>query len=106
MITQCSNCSEPALYVYEVTADFSLVFCSAHLPNFLRSKGAPVALVQRTEAHAEAKEEASKKLAPKTAAKTASKKSLMAEAPLVDLEDTGLSDNDESEVVPTDGPED
>lgn len=105
-MTTCANCPEAALYAYQVTADLSLSFCEKHLPSFLRAKGAPVALVQKTDAHAEVLAEAAQKLAPKKSTKTSAKKPLMVDAPAEEVVDTGTSDNTESEVSTTDGPQD
>lgn len=105
-MTTCANCSEAALYTYQVTADLSLNFCEKHLPGFLRTKGAPVSLVQKTEAHAAVLAEATQKLAPKKSTKTSPKKPLMVDATPAEVVDTGTSNDEGSEVTPTDGPED
>ncbi len=105
-MTTCANCASTALYTYQVTADLSINFCEKHLPGFLRAKGAPVALVQRTEEHAAVLAEAAQKLAPKKSTKTSAKKPLMVDAPVEEVVNTGTSDNTESEVSTTDGPQD
>lgn len=37
MIT-CANCSNEALYTYQITDDFNIHYCQYHLPRFLTAK--------------------------------------------------------------------
>ena len=32
---KCANCDSPALYVYQITLDTHIEYCSKHLPKFL-----------------------------------------------------------------------
>ena len=34
----CANCPNEAFFVYQVTDSYGIDFCSAHVPNFLRSE--------------------------------------------------------------------
>lgn len=34
----CANCNNEAYFVYQVTDSYGIDFCSAHVPNFLRSE--------------------------------------------------------------------
>lgn len=45
---QCSNCSEPALYVYDPRGLMPAYFCAAHVPSFL-SKAAKAGQLKSTE---------------------------------------------------------
>lgn len=37
-MTTCANCEAAAQLVYSVTPSYSIYFCSAHLPSFLKGK--------------------------------------------------------------------
>ena len=34
----CANCPNEAFFIYQVTESYGIDFCSAHVPNFLRSE--------------------------------------------------------------------
>jgi hypothetical protein len=91
----CANCTDPATYAYRVSADQRILFCSNHLPAFLRTeKYQP--LLEGTEFFEEKKKAALQKLsAPKPeVAKPApkkgrtTKKSTQVKAPKKDVVDT------------------
>jgi hypothetical protein len=41
----CANCSNEAFFVYQVTDSYGIDFCSAHVPNFLRSEKYAASLI-------------------------------------------------------------
>ena len=41
----CANCPNEAFFVYQVTDSYGIDFCSAHVPNFLRSEKYAASLV-------------------------------------------------------------
>jgi hypothetical protein len=44
-VATCANCSNEAFFVYQVTDSYGIDFCSAHVPNFLRSEKYAASLV-------------------------------------------------------------
>lgn len=53
---KCANCSDEAIYVYDVAATQTLFFCDKHLPKFLRAS-ARAGTLPRTEAYAKIQQE-------------------------------------------------
>jgi hypothetical protein len=41
----CANCSNEAFFIYQVTDSYAIDFCSAHVPNFLRSEKYAASLI-------------------------------------------------------------
>lgn len=41
----CANCSNEAFFIYQVTDSYGIDFCSAHVPNFLRSEKYAASLI-------------------------------------------------------------
>jgi hypothetical protein len=41
----CANCSNDAFFIYQVTDSYGIDFCSAHVPNFLRSEKYAASLI-------------------------------------------------------------
>lgn len=42
----CANCPNEAFFVYQVTDSYGIDFCSAHVPNFLRSEKYAASLIK------------------------------------------------------------
>jgi len=82
-MVKCANCSNDALYVYQVTESFGINYCQYHLPRFLHDQrnGGLLAAPVQSEPELPVVEEA-----PKT-----KKKAVAEETPVVDevpLEET------------------
>lgn len=60
---KCANCSQQALYVYDVPATETLYYCNDCLPSFLRVQ-AKAGLLPTTDAYAAAQAEVADLLAP------------------------------------------
>lgn len=75
----CVNCTREAMYVYDVPATDTVVYCEKCLPSFLRAQ-ARAGMLPITDRFAEVQEEVAEKLAPKKS-KPADVKPLDDEAP-------------------------
>jgi hypothetical protein len=42
----CANCPNEAYFIYQVTDSYGIDFCSAHVPNFLRSEKYAASLIK------------------------------------------------------------
>ena len=75
-MVKCANCSNDALYVYQVTDSFGINYCQYHLPRFLHNQrnGGLLAAPTAPVVEAPVEEEA-----PKT-----KKKAVAEETPVVD----------------------
>jgi hypothetical protein len=82
-MTTCANCSNEAFFAYQITAEFSIPYCSKHIPKFLSSPASSHRLVK---IEAAALKPAKKKAEPEP---VVLEEPVIEEAPVEELIDEG-----------------